>query len=947
MQKYCLIFLYLIFFSHSVYGAGVLDLKNNALQTDLASYISFIEDPEHKLTFNDVRALAEDQWQANEKNVFNQSYNPSRWWLRISTQNSNQSSLMRLLEVSYPVLDYLDVYLVKDSEKITYELGDKKPFYERIVDHRNFVIPVEWGAKEAITIYLSVKSSSSIQVPLTLWEERTFFSYDRTHTLFHGLYYGIMLVMVMYNFFVYLSVGERNYLYYVLFVFCLPMFLASLSGFAFQYLWPNHTQWNDQVIIVMLSGAILFGIQFTHSLLKAYELHGPGRYLGHIISGFSALLILLTPFFSYSIMIRLLIPFACIACSYGITLGLYRWWEGKESAARYYTTAWSFLLVGGVVLAMNKYNILPKNLLTDYATQIGSALEVMLLSFALAERINQERKLRFVAQSETLASERELRKAQENTLEMQKASNQELASKNQQIQSVLTATTEMSKSRNKQAAGLVALQYLKELDTHVELTEAKLYLPEKNDDGFTAYTLCKNGLFKTEHFSEKVAAEKSESLRAHHTLAIKDETLILPIQSDTKVHAYLEVGKYRLKGSDDAPAKGILEGIAQSLVLKLDNLDAEEDHRLSGIGSMAAAIVHDLKNPIGAIIGYADLARDHELKPDERDEYLDIINQEALRLSSMAHEVLEFSRGDISLNKETINSQNYWNELKQTLVPITNQGSIQLSMEINTEEMVSLDKDRIRRVIINLATNACDAMITAKTIKPEFKLRVWNEDDKLIITAEDNGPGIPQHIQANLFEPFVTHGKSDGTGLGMAIVKKMVRAHEGSIDFSSALNRGTCFRIVLPQSEQKTVRTESISELSTEDESKEDKSTLGSILVTDDNPVNLKLIQAYLSKMGYHSVAASSAEEAIERLQKDNIALVLMDIEMPEESGIEATKRIRATKDAYANTPIVALTGHSEEELNAEVEAAGMNGCLSKPIQIAHLEQVVKSHLFH
>ncbi|MEE2731222.1 MAG: diguanylate cyclase [Pseudomonadota bacterium] len=411
--------LWMLILPGSALATEAFQLQSAVQQQPLASYLYYVQDTESTLTIEDVKSLPAEAWQLNTRQAFNHGYNNSTWWLRVTISNQETWRINRLLEISYPVLDYLTVFIVDQHQQQVLHLGDKLPFDQRPINHRNFVIPLQWQAQETLTLYLSVRSSSSIQVPLTLWEEHAFFNYDRTQTLIHGVYYGIMFVMVMYNLFVYLAVGERNYLYYVLFVCSMPLFLASLSGFAFQYLWPNYTQWNDQAILVTLSAAVAFGSLFTHNFLRLYELRGPIRYLGYVCAGGACVIIIMALLLPYNIVIRTLIPFAGVVCCYAFSSGVFRWYSGGLSA-KYYTIAWSSLLGGGIILALSKYNFLPKNLLTDYATQIGSALEVTLLSFALAERINQERRMRFEAQQDALNTERELRHAREQALEIQK-----------------------------------------------------------------------------------------------------------------------------------------------------------------------------------------------------------------------------------------------------------------------------------------------------------------------------------------------------------------------------------------------------------------------------------------------------------------------------------------------------------------------------------------------
>lgn len=409
----------------SIVKAESFAVEDNQTSSALYQHIQYIEDPQHSLAIDDILDLPAERWTANTGSIFNQGYSASTWWLKVTLDNTTDHKLNRFLEISYPVLDYIDAYVVDGMVKAHYKLGDKYPFNERPVDHRHFLIPLEWTPTESLVVYLAVRSSSSVQVPLTLWEQHAFYNVDQTRTLVQGVYYGIMVVMILYNLFVYLAIGDRNYLYYVLFVLCMPLFLASMSGFSFQYLWPNYTQWNDQAILVSLSGVIFFGIMFTYRFLHLAELHPAYRWFTTLLVGGSLLLIAGSFYLPYSIIIRILIPFAALGCLFAFIAGALRWRDGLLPA-RYYTVAWSTLLAGGIILALNKFHILPKNGFTENATQIGSALEVILLSFALAERINEERRKRFEAQHNILVSERELRQAREEALDIQKQATQSL-----------------------------------------------------------------------------------------------------------------------------------------------------------------------------------------------------------------------------------------------------------------------------------------------------------------------------------------------------------------------------------------------------------------------------------------------------------------------------------------------------------------------------------------
>ena len=350
---------------------------------------------------------------------------------------------------------------------------------------------------------------------------------------------------------------------------------------------------------------------------------------------------------------------------------------------------------------------------------------------------------------------------------------------------------------------------------------------------------------------------------------------------------------------------------------------------------MAASIIHDLKNPISVILGYAELAGEDLLTLPERKGYLDIISNEAARLSAMAHQVLEYSRGEIELDLQTVDSDQYINDVSKVLRPLFEQNGMSFRLDIQYHGEFTIDADRIRRVLLNLAINAKEAM-TEQPKKSTFKLSVIQSNNNIQLIAEDNGPGIPDEIKTTLFEPFVTSGKVSGTGFGMSIVKKMVEAHNGEISFQSSPEEGTVFTLTLPMIQ--IVRTER--EISPS--LKLDSAPVGeieairsgtSILVAEGNPVNQKMIAALLESIGYQCDVVGSGHMALDALESKYYDLVLMDVEMPGLNGNDTTMTIRKTQSAFQHIPIVALVTSSSEEDRHHCFASGVNEIVSKPIK--------------
>jgi diguanylate cyclase len=238
----------------------------------LAQAIRYREDRNANLTLEQIRTdTAEQSWSnlPTHSDTVSFGYTKSAYWLHTRITNASQTQLHRLLDIGYPVLDHLDIYIVQGNNVISHwQLGDKNPFHQRPIQHHHFVVPLDIDPGVSVHLYLRVATSSSMQIPLLLWERTAFLEHTHKQSMTMGIYYGIMIVMVLYNLFVFVSVRETTYFYYVGYAAFMCLFVASLQGISFQYLWPDSVEWNDQIIIISLLGLFVFGGLFTEHFLQ-------------------------------------------------------------------------------------------------------------------------------------------------------------------------------------------------------------------------------------------------------------------------------------------------------------------------------------------------------------------------------------------------------------------------------------------------------------------------------------------------------------------------------------------------------------------------------------------------------------------------------------------------------------------------------------------------------
>ena len=215
------------------------------------------------------------------------------------------------------------------------------------------------------------------------------------------------------------------------------------------------------------------------------------------------------------------------------------------------------------------------------------------------------------------------------------------------------------------------------------------------------------------------------------------------------------------------------------------------------IGEMAGMIIHDFRSPMTAIQLSAKLisSTHHDAGTQNK---CAIITEQTQRMGAMVQELLDFARGDLVLKPEVVSMGDLFTQFQKLNQGVWMKSGVQVTFQ-TVESRIALDVARMQRVFQNLAANAVEAM--GKTGgRLDFAARedgAWLE-----ILVRDTGPGIPEKIRNQFFQPFVTHGKRNGTGLGMAIVKTTIEAHRGHISFETATGKGTSFCIRLPRSQE-------------------------------------------------------------------------------------------------------------------------------------------------
>ncbi|PYC20300.1 sensor histidine kinase [Pseudomonas mosselii] len=376
--------------------AGAVEFDDATGRLPLGRHMQVYEDQDGSASIAQVSSAAfAGRFQAHQDEVLNAGYSTSVFWLRVDLAYAAAPSAAPrqwLLELAYPPLDHLELYLpdAQGTYRLARRTGDALPYASREIRQNNYLFELPLQPGQATTAYLRLHSQGSIQAPLTLWSAEAYLEDQPTRLYVLGMIYGVLLVMLVYNLFIYLSVRDVSYLYYILYIASFGLYQVSVNGAGIAYFWPDSPWWANAATPLFIGAAGLFGCQFARHFLQLGSLsRGFDRLLKGLMAG-GALVMVLAVTLRYGVALRMATVLALLFTVSIFSAGLYAWWHGLR-VARWFIIAWTAFLAGGLVNTLMVLGYLPNVFITMYASQLGSALEVALLSLALADRINSLR----------------------------------------------------------------------------------------------------------------------------------------------------------------------------------------------------------------------------------------------------------------------------------------------------------------------------------------------------------------------------------------------------------------------------------------------------------------------------------------------------------------------------------------------------------------------------
>ncbi len=386
--------------------ATVVDRASH--QQTLAGGVYFLVE-DQALDIADILRLPQRVWTRVDGDI-NLGYRKQAHWFKFDLVNADSEAVARLLQISYPLLDNINIFQVADGRLLrSFATGDSLPFTQRPLAHRHFLFPLTLEGGQVYQVLMRVHTSGAMQVPMILWQEREFFVQDAKENAINSMYYGILLIMAAFNLLLYFSLREKTYLFYVFFVVSILVLMTSLNGYGFQYLYPSWPRFHGLLILLAVPVTLVAICLFTMHFFNFVELNKAWYRLFVCLIAASVLCMLGALWLSYNVSTRISLALSFPVILATLVAGIKFWRQGDRSA-RLFSIAWLAFLLGATGLVLNRIGVLPSSFLIEQAIPVSTTTQMLLFSLALASRFSVERGARKQAQQEYL---QEIRKRRE------------------------------------------------------------------------------------------------------------------------------------------------------------------------------------------------------------------------------------------------------------------------------------------------------------------------------------------------------------------------------------------------------------------------------------------------------------------------------------------------------------------------------------------------------
>jgi len=931
--------------------------------------MQLLQDDSGKLALQDVRFSG--RWQSWSETAGSLGFSSAAYWVRGQLANLRGGDLDAVLEIRNPALATVQVYLLSDAAASPglqqYFMGANLPFSQRPLKHRFFAVPMSLTSGASVEFYLRVQSSGVINIPVRFWHKQDFYQQRQRQLMEQGVYFGVLLVMVLYNLIVYLGARHSAYLYYAAMVTCIGLFMASCQGFAFQYWWPQHPGLNHWITLGWIGLTGLCANGFALALLNL-RVHAPrlAQGLRFGAAGFVVVAgcgLVLPLAFALWLTLAISCGFLMLATMAGSIC-----WRRGQIEARYYLLGNLLLLLTMLLVLLYLLGLLPGQFSLQQmpGPGLGLLLLVVCYALALADRIRQVRRQTFQAQHRALETEQWARQEHELYLEAEyNARLDELVAQRrvQAARSDSWAKSEflatMSHEIRTPMNGVLGMVELLR-DTGLSGRQ-KQYLDAIKHSGRRLLNIINSILDYSKISAGRMELEITdidpalicEEIATRYQGKARQKLLELVVSIDRNLPTGLRGDPLRVRQMLDI----LLSNAVRHTDLGYVSLHLEREPDLDGQCRLRFE-VRDSGSGIAP-----------ELQEELFQPLTEVPNQTVqphggtgLGLVICQH-LAGMMKGDIQVQSQLQQGSCFTLRIACAL-PLRPR---QQAADGLAQEELSLQQRRI--LLLDRGTEFMPQLAQVlRQSGASVQLSSIEDAPATVLVQGADGPWqlvVVNQEQADLVQvPWYQDWLQAVTSQPVArgIAPAMLLLQDSTVpqpELAPPAERALCLprplvvQHLLPRIAQLLHRQRSGCGVVADPAAVAGGTAsplLGArILVAEDNHVNQLVVSRMLEKLGVQFDLVNHGRAALDRLLADYQAydLVLMDCEMPVLDGYAATRALRRqeAKLDSPGKPVIALTAHVEESYHQQALAAGMNDLLCKPLQLAALRSILERYL--